>query len=286
MHLARDSGPLGQAQVVALAGLPFLIEKNTRYSGAGDQNRQPIEPAGLIKLGTHDNGDPGLRRPRVHRAVAGDHTESIKALEFVAKEDALRCAKAARREFDLDTPAARTYRHVAGGRNTLAVYQNRFHPNGKAVAGSRVTGLEVDRSLYARKPQLSVRCHTPRWLHATVDLGRFQPVAGSIGQNPDRVRLPVGSGIEIVDGCRGETHGAAHPQVAGPVADHLKDRVTQQPFLGCDPRRLPVAHANQAAAARSDPQRVRSFPIDRPDAVAAESGERGVRHEPSAVETV
>ena len=60
VHLSCDPGPLRQAEIVVLACLPLLIEKNTGDAGARSQDRQRIEPGGLIEVRLDYQRDTGL----------------------------------------------------------------------------------------------------------------------------------------------------------------------------------------------------------------------------------
>ncbi len=108
---------------------------------------------------------------------------------------------------------------LAGGRNTLAIHQDRLHANRRVVAGPRRSGLEMDRALDAGKPQFAIRRHASRGLHAAIDLGGLQAVAGSVGEHRDGVDLAVGGGVQVRDGCRGNPQRTAHPE---PAAGHRR----------------------------------------------------------------
>ena len=54
------------------------------------------------------------------------------------------------------------------------------------------------------------------------------------------VDFAVCGGVQVGNGCRRESQGAAHPQAAAAVPDQLEDGVAQQALAGRDPGGLAV----------------------------------------------
>ena len=180
---------------------------------------------------------PASDELRVQRSVAGDHAKAIlarrqivvrcgpaagggdpmriEALQLVPKDDALRGPQAARGEFDFARGAGRDQSSTSPVAGTLLPSTSTDSTRtGEWWLVRGRSGLEMDRALDAGKPQFAIRRETSGGLNAAVDLGGFQTVAGSVGEHGDRVDLAVGGGIQIGNGCRGESQGTAHPQAA------------------------------------------------------------------------